>query len=499
MRTVLIQMREALQNIVDSISDVAMVDIEIVDRNLERVAATGYSRTLMKNRLTTNGVLNRMLYVTGEKNTLLSRPGNDERCGRCHRYGKCPWRCAVYSMIRLNGEPVGVFGLQAVDEKQEGFLRGNMDRMVSFADAMAELLSGYVKAFTDDIPRKEEPKSHAGGSGEERDGGVEAAPPEAPAAIVAAESEPMPEIHTKDTDFYCFKKKAAVLAAYSSTILLTGETGSGKELFARGIHESSMRKKGPFVAVNCGAVPEGLIESELFGHVKGAFTGASSDRHGRFVQADGGTLFLDEVENMPLYLQQRLLRVLETREVEPIGGGRLIRVDVRIVAATNQPLENLVEEGSFREDLYYRLNVITLAIPPLRKRGNDALYLSQTFIDRFNSEFGKTVRGLDAEVSDWFLKYPWKGNVRELKNVIEYGMCMCDGEKIHPEHLPEYMTELRNYMGSGEEQERQRLKHALEKYGWDERGKKRAADALGISRATLYRKISKYHLRSSDG
>lgn len=227
------------------------------------------------------------------------------------------------------------------------------------------------------------------------------------------------------------------MASYDSSVLLVGETGTGKELFARAIHTESRRKEHPFITINCGAIPESLIESELFGYEKGAFTGASnSGKHGKFYLADKGTIFLDEVETMPLYLQQKLLRVIENQVIERIGGGKSIPINVRIVAATNVHLDEMVEKGSFREDLFHRLNVVTLFIPPLRERGNDVLVLAQHFIEKFAGRFNKRILGLSEEVEEIFLNYSWDGNVRELQNTIEYAINMEQSNYINEENLP---------------------------------------------------------------
>lgn len=211
--------------------------------------------------------------------------------------------------------------------------------------------------------------------------------------------------------------------------------------------------------------------------------------------ADKGTLFLDEVENMPHSLQQKLLRVLELKEVEILGSGRAVPVDIRIIAATNKPLWPLVKQGSFRDDLFHRLNVITLEIPPLRNRGNDVLLLAERFLEEFRESFQHPVRELSPEVQDLFLKYPWPGNVRELKNTIEHGICMCEEPRLQLKHLPGLIRD----WGNSEKQsnsvnEKELLKEMLQKYGLSEQGKIQAAKELGISRSTLYRKIKKYQL-----
>src|SRR5262249_16882854 len=213
--------------------------------------------------------------------------------------------------------------------------------------------------------------------------------------------------------------KVETVAPTDSTVLVMGETGCGKELIARAIHNRSKRKSRPLVKVNCGAIPTGLVESELFGHMKGAFTGALERRTGRFELADGGTLFLDEVSELPLDTQVKLLRVLQEHEFEPLGSSRTIRVNVRIIAASNRDMEEALQEGRFRADLYYRLNVLPIVVPPLRERRSDIPLLTAFFVERFARQFGKHISGVAQETMDLLSRYDWPGNIRELQNVIE--------------------------------------------------------------------------------
>jgi Nif-specific regulatory protein len=230
---------------------------------------------------------------------------------------------------------------------------------------------------------------------------------------------------------------AATAAKSRATILLTGETGTGKELVANVIHYNSDRSSGPFIRVNCGALPETLLESELFGHVKGAFTGAHETRKGRFELADGGTLFLDEVAEMSTRLQVKLLRVLQEKEFEPVGGTHTIQVDVRVVAATSKNLKEEIRKGKFREDLFYRLNVIPIHLPPLRERRSDIPRLVDYFLEKYNRQNGKNVSKISPKVLDLLLEYPWPGNVRELENCIERGVVMSVGKLLSLDFLPE--------------------------------------------------------------
>lgn len=301
----------------------------------------------------------------------------------------------------------------------------------------------------------------------------------------------------QSAQFVRFKEKVSKVAAYDSTVLLTGETGTGKELFARVIHSESGRRDQPFVVINCGAIPENLIESELFGYEKGAFSGASSmGKHGKFFLANKGTIFLDEIETLPIYLQPKLLRVLERREIERIGGVKTIPVDIRIIAATNVWLDGMVANRQFREDLFHRLNVVSLFVPPLRDRGEDVLVLADYFIAKYAKRFQKEIRGLSEEVKEIFLRHPWSGNVRELQNAIEYAINMEQGRYISIDNLPFQFNvgSPEGNLSSLRQMEQEQIKKALDCFGWSEEGRLKAARYLGISRATIYRRIRQYHL-----
>jgi formate hydrogenlyase transcriptional activator len=233
-------------------------------------------------------------------------------------------------------------------------------------------------------------------------------------------------------------RKVERVAQTDSTVMLYGETGTGKELIARALHNSSRRKDRPLVKVNCGAIPSALVESELFGHVKGAFTGALERRVGRFELANGGTLFLDEVGELPPDTQVKLLRILQEQEFEPVGSSKTMRVDVRILAATNRNLEEAVQGGRFRSDLFYRLNVLPLLVPPLRERREDIPQLALFFLDRYCKKAGKEMEGVSRETMDLLQRYAWPGNIRELQNVIERGVALASGQILHlgPDLLP---------------------------------------------------------------
>lgn len=288
------------------------------------------------------------------------------------------------------------------------------------------------------------------------------------------------------------------LSTSDSNITITGESGTGKELFAHSIHSNSSRRYKPFVKVNCAAIPDNLLESELFGYEKGAFTGANLAKMGKFEIADGGTLFLDEIGDMPLQMQAKILRTLQEGEVERIGSNKTRRVDVRIIAATNRNLDEMIREKSFREDLYYRINVINFKIPPLKKRKEDIVIISNHILDEFNHKYHKNVKGLSQKAKNILLSHEWPGNVRELRNVIERAYHIMDGEiHIQPYHLPAYLTKshvmedqlpLKKMM---EENERKIIIDRLLAFNGN---RTQTAKDLGISRMALHNKIEKYNL-----
>lgn len=287
------------------------------------------------------------------------------------------------------------------------------------------------------------------------------------------------------------------VAATNSTILITGESGTGKELVAKAIHYHSDRKNKPFIAVDCGVIPDNLIESELFGHVKGAFTGADRSKKGLFAEAHGGTLFLDEIGNLPIPLQAKLLRVLQEREIKPVGSNEIERVDVRVVAATKEDLRKSVDEGEFRNDLYYRLSVIPLQLPPLRKRAEDIPLLLKHFLGKVCKANNLEERKFTPEAMNALISYDWPGNVRELENLVERLVLITTGDEIGLDDLPEeFLRRGKSQQGMKENLNRQvkdvekdMIEEAIEQAGGN---KTRAAKILGISRASLYNKINQY-------
>jgi PAS domain S-box-containing protein len=298
-----------------------------------------------------------------------------------------------------------------------------------------------------------------------------------------------------------------LVSGNDTTVLLEGESGTGKELFARAIHSISHRKKGPIITVNCGALPDTLLESELFGYKAGAFTDAKRDKPGRFAQAENGTLFLDEIGDISPMLQMRLLRVLQEKVYEPLGSTKSEKADVRIVAATNKNLEELVQQGLFREDLFYRINIVTLFLPPLRERKEDIPLLLEHFLRRLNSMRGKEIQGISPKAMNILMSYDFPGNIRELENIIEYATVVCKNRLIRRVHLPETLQQkigLRKILASEkitesepslEAVEKDIIYRTLRKNNWS---RKLTAAQMGIHPTTLWRKMKRLNLEIPD-
>jgi transcriptional regulator with PAS, ATPase and Fis domain len=304
----------------------------------------------------------------------------------------------------------------------------------------------------------------------------------------------------RSEEMQVIKKNIVRAASSNSTILITGESGTGKELVARAIHSESSRRDMPFIAVNCGAIPDALLESEFFGYVKGAFSGANPNgRIGKFELANKGTIFLDEIGDMPLHLQVKMLRTIQERKIVRIGSNQLIDLDIRVIAATNKDLKQLIRENKFREDLYYRLNVVPIHLPPLRERKEDIELIMSRLIETYKGIFDKYIHSIDPSAKEILINYPWPGNIRELENTIEYMINLADESGIMtrdniPQNILEYKGS-RNFTNKNDrirplkEVESEYILKALEFYGNDTKGKKLAADKLGIGIATLYRKL----------
>ena len=300
------------------------------------------------------------------------------------------------------------------------------------------------------------------------------------------------------------RQQIAVTAPTNGRVLIFGESGTGKELVARTLHAASLRNKAPFVEVNCAAIPEELIESELFGHVKGSFTGATDDKVGKFQKADGGTLFLDEVGDMSLRTQSKVLRALEEQRIEPVGSNQTINVDVRVIAATNKNLEQEIARGAFRQDLFYRLNVIPFFVPPLRDRLQDIPILARHFLNEYSGAYGKKPRELSDTAMDVLLRYPWPGNVRELRNLVERLVIVCPQARIEPHHLPPELfrgvaeAPQHPYSTLHEARSAYEREFILRKLTENRWNMTQTAAALGLERSHLYRKMKSLGIAAPD-
>ena len=288
------------------------------------------------------------------------------------------------------------------------------------------------------------------------------------------------------------------LADSDATVLIFGESGTGKELVANAIHNASLRQQGPFVKVNCSALSEGLLESELFGHIKGAFTGAIKDKVGRFEQACGGTIFLDEIGDLTPGVQVKLLRVLQEREIERVGCNETVKVDVRVITATHRNLQQAIHSGQFREDLYYRLNVMPLTLPSLRERKEDIPLLVEHFINKYNARTGRQIQGIEHEAMRLLMDYHWPGNVRELENAIEHAFIKCRGGMLLRECFPASLQEKpsTNILSAQPISDKAQIRQILEECQWN---RSEAAVRLGMHRTTLWRKMKQWNLNKQRG
>ncbi|SDW93222.1 sigma 54-interacting transcriptional regulator [Tepidimicrobium xylanilyticum] len=585
----LFNIQSSVQEVAEAILTVLNVDVTIVDKNLNRVAATGMYKDLIGKPLPKNCSFE-MVAKIGEPQ-FIDSPNISEKCFSCSLKGDCAELAAIGYPIKSQGELLGVIGLIAFDLEQKKRIQENYDSLVVFLSKLGDLLAGnlnYINTINRLTIQSQEIKEiidgldngiictdtmgkikfinskaedylqiksydlinkHVTNILPDLNGSLEApASMETrvtvknkkksfiikiiPVKVKNKRVSSIIEIHKttnmvrsayrliegssnitfdhiigNSPNIIKAKNLAKEVAKGRSTVLLRGESGTGKELFARAIHNASDRKNFPFVAINCASIPDNLLESELFGYEGGAFTGASSQgQMGKLELAKGGTLFLDEIGDLPLHLQPKILRVLQEGTFMRLGGKELISVDFRLITATNRNLEGMIEKGEFREDLYYRLNVIPIYIPPLRERIEDIDKLSRYLLKKCCNRLGKEIKILSQEVKEAFYRYNWPGNVRELENVVEYLINVEKNKKISFESLPNSIKEhfnspllmvkkdnklkdiLDNY-------EKELLRSYLEEYGNTTEDKKKISSILGINLSTLYRKLNKYNLQ----
>lgn len=575
------EIRETVQQTAEAIAEALLMEVEIADSQLMRIAGTGrYQHQCGK--MLQDGFVYRHVIQSGQS-VMIDRPGHHELCQPCTARANCPEAAEVAVPIGTAGRILGVIGLICLDSMQAERLRESKDSLLRFLEKMAELIASKLTEKVQSQERETLARQlvtvlnllHDGILVVNVDKGIIhtnelgarmvdlASDKPAMLSQIMDEKKMWKVIETGEkfsgevkgrrvaAQWYCdafpiirngrfegavvtlrdaqeikrlvndatvsdiateftqiigncgkireLKELATRVAPTNSTLLIQGESGTGKELLARAIHESSPRKINAFIAINCGAIPESLLESELFGYEEGAFTGARrGGKLGKFELAHNGTIFLDEIGDMPLHLQVKLLRVLQERKVERIGSSRASAVNVRVIAATHRNLERLVASGEFREDLYYRLNVIPLVIPPLRERKEDIPLLVLYYLNYYCGVLGKKINGVTPDAVAHLSRYTWPGNVRELANVIEYAVTMATGEYISFEVLPKRIKqEEKVAVTTGclnlKALEREIITKALEAAAAGGH-KDEAAKLLGISRATLYRKIKEYNI-----
>ena len=482
----LLLIKDTVQQVATAITAALDLETEIIDENLMIIGGTGRYREKTGSYEEDGDLECGLVYAdclrTGRE-YINFNPEHDEFYDA--RENELAEICCP---IRTDDKVLGLIGLIAFTEEQRNIMIHKTLELRTFLQSMAELIAGKYIVSQNNITLQNTVSSLL----------------ESQSVHASFDS-----IISRSTAMEKIKKRALQVASSNSTVLITGESGTGKGLLARAIHKESPRCSKPFVSVNCAAIPETLLESELFGYERGAFTGAEKNgKLGKFQLADKGTLFLDEIGDMPLHLQVKMLSCLQNRQVDPVGAVRPVDVDVRIIAATNKDLEEMIRQNQFREDLYFRLNVIPLYIPPLRERPEDISMLVQHIIMKFSMAMGKAVTGIEADAMDVLLSYSWPGNIREVENVIEYAINMEQSDTITVDSLPEKLVRKNKHVNSGsgtgmmhislktqlDSAEKQILRECLNQTGWNLEGKRQAAEQLGISESTLYRRLKQLGL-----
>lgn len=570
MDNLLLKIKDDVMKYAETISQILNIDVEVMDKNLTRIAGTGRIKEKVGLSMSEEAHVYKKVLKTKET-YIITNPRKEEICDSCPSKGTCGEVLEISTPIIFKSEAVGVIGLICFDEFQKREFLHKKESYIKFLKQMADFISSHVYQENEkimiennnqvllnvvngipnaiiitnednkielindmgvnlfgnyepgmyiraedinDMLDKKEFQLTCGNITHEVVGDILDFPTHMGrfrTLYVFQESEKFKKyLHQFNSGYakiFIFNSpqmqnvysKIQRVAKTTTTILITGESGTGKEVAARAVHENSNRANKPFIPVNCGAIPENLMESEFFGYVKGAFTGANpKGKIGYFEQADGGTIFLDEIGDMPLSLQVKLLRVLQEKTITPIGAGKGKKIDIRIIAATNKDLEELVKENKFREDLYYRLNVFPVDIPPLRNRPKDIEELAEYFIVKYSQLFNTPLKTFSNEVMKAFTSYSWPGNIRELKNVVEYIINVVDERDpfISLKHLPpRFVNSSEKYeIKTLAEMEKDAIKTLMQRFGTSSKDKVKIAETLDISLATLYRKIKQYNL-----
>lgn len=468
------KVKDPVQNVIDILSTSMDVDAAIIDTQFKLAAYTdGY---LEKKGEEVHELFIEKVFELGE--IVVADPGCMEYCEGCRFQNNCPAAMEVLAPITLHNKNIGVLSISFFNNRDMSVFENELPRYHAILVETTKLISQIVLLN-------------------------EKAPDQLSTKRIKDLRYTLNAIIGSDPVMESLKHKIQKISKSPSAVLITGETGTGKELFARAIHYSSHRQHKPFMPINCAAIPESLLESELFGYEEGAFSGAKrKGKSGLFELANGGTLFLDEIGDMPLHLQAKLLRVLQDHQIRRIGGSKFIHLDVRIVAATNQNIEKLIAEERFRSDLYYRLNIINLSIPPLRERFSDIEYLANHFLKKYAFEFNNTFLGFDDDIMPIFRQYNWPGNVRELENTIEYMVNIEESKLLTFDSLPEKLKHLNTVQSLSlqdqiEAHEKKLIIDALQRHGYDLPGKEKTASELNIGLRTLYRKVDKLGIENS--
>ncbi|MGE7759644.1 sigma-54 interaction domain-containing protein [Peribacillus sp. NPDC097895] len=476
-----IGMQQFIQDYAENTAGILGLDITVLDEKGVRISGTGYYKDLI-GKTAPEGSFFRMILETGEPGVVYDVKKDESQCRSCKFVNQCKELATIGFPIVKQDKPVGVIGMIGFSHEQKEKMIIESENLIQFLRNLSTLLVNKLAMLDPD----KEPGCK-----------IQEDIPIPPKSIT------FENILGKDSGLQDVIKKARRIINSPSTVLIRGDSGTGKELLAKAIHFESKRRMDSFVAVNCAAIPESLLESELFGYEGGSFTGSSRNgKMGKFELAHNGTIFLDEIGDMPLFLQPKLLRVLQEREIERIGGKKAIEINVRVIAATHQNLEEMVQNGTFREDLYYRLNVIPLHTKPLRERRDDiALYLEH-FMHKHCKIMQRHPLRLDPMLERWLIRYDWPGNIRQLENAVEYMANMAESDIVSFHDLPEYLlqqdhlsVECRGLsleqMISEFEKDVIQSYFLAEKYRHD---KEQIARELQISLSTLYRKLEKYKL-----
>lgn len=473
--SLLSQIEDFIQPCVQVIASVINAHVTVVDDKMVRIGGSGLYTPWVGKEGVRDSFFEKLIR-TG-KPGLVTDTWKDDGCADCTQKDWCKIRAVLGHPIYYQGNVIGIIGISAFEDDEYDYIVENHEKLMEFVKYIGLLIENQLRSvqYTDQLKLQlgevSRQNSHAN---------------------IIGECPKMRELFAL----------AERVTRSDSTVLITGESGTGKEEMAKHLHSHSLRKDGPMISVNCGAIPENLIESELFGYEGGSFTGAKkSGAVGKFELADTGTLFLDEVGELSPAAQTKLLRFLQERTIERVGGKKPIPIDIRIIAATNQDLEQMVRDHTFRQDLYYRLNVIPMKMPPLREREGDVLLLAEYYLDYYSKKLLKRIRGFNSQVRTALQIYTWPGNVRELRNIIEYLVNITEVDEIQVEDLPVRLRQSQEGFGQNnctlsemvQSYERAILETRLKNTSTHEE-KILLAKELGISQATLYRKIAQYHL-----